>query len=262
MKILLREYNYRQYVWVQAKYDKNHFIVNGERQYETNVVSVINDNRKNYIQCSCCGKVFRKGDHRFEIHKQQAASPTTCFDCPHLNAHRERTIKREYVMNSDGTYTRKTEQSVELQCSSGYMWSYPNIDSVLAISNCKLRQCGNATEREIEDIFTQHPGVFDDIITIDRVLDMGYIGLPEPSLDYNSYTLDVAYDIKAFVNPLNIVDYFTITLEGYTYVVWYSKKYNEILTNNEDGHYTAWVCKGLSVRQRTEIKEIFAKLYR
>lgn len=262
MQILLREYNGEPYLWMQAKYDKNHFIVNGEQQYECNVVSIINDNRKKYIQCSCCGKVFRKGDRRFEIHKQQAESPKACFDCRHLCTNRERVTKREYILNADGTYTRRTEQSVELQCSHGYMWSYPNIDSDTAIHNCKLRQCGSATEKEIKDIFIQYPGVFDDIITIDRILDVGYVGTPNVGVEYTTYVLDVAYDIQAYVNSLNIVDRFLIDFEDDYRTVWYSKRYNEIFTINGDNEYVPWEHYKLSEQQRNEIKEIFAKLYR
>lgn len=262
MQILLRSYEGRQYVWVQAKYDKGKFIVNGNEQRETNVVSIVNDNRKNYVQCSSCGKVFRKGDAKFDIHKEDATSTKVCLNCPHVCASHERTIRRKYVINADGTYRRQTEQSVDLVCSKGFMWSYPDINSALAIENCKLRQCGNAIAKEIQDIFTQYPGIFDDIITADRILDTGYVDVPEYSYYFTVYALSDKYDIKAYVNDLSIVDCFQIYFEGDSQCVWYSKKYDEIFMEGTGACYTPWTCRRLTTQQRMEIKEIFAKLYR
>ena len=50
MKILLREYNSEDYVWVTAKHNGEYFVVDGEIIEEYRIVSVINDNRKNYIK--------------------------------------------------------------------------------------------------------------------------------------------------------------------------------------------------------------------
>lgn len=261
MQILLRTYGDEQYVWMQSKYDEGRFVVNGEEINETNIVSIINDNRKNYVQCPCCGKVFRRGSHKFEDHARDAASPKVCFNCPYVCASNVQTTKSEYIINTDGTYSKKIEQNVQLECSRGYLRSYPRIDSITAIANCKLRQCEDATEKEIEDIFTLCPGVFDDIITVDKILDIGYVGIPERLYQHTLYKLNTTYDITAYVNSLSIVDQFIIDVDDWSSSVWYSKKYDEIFMNVE-GRYAPWTSCGLTTQQREEIKEIFANLYR
>jgi hypothetical protein len=262
MQILLRNYKDKEYVWMQAKYDKGKFVVDGINQNETNVVSIINDNRKNYVQCSNCGKVFRKRDHKFKTHKEDAKSSKVCLTCPHVICSNNRTITQKYIANEDGTYVRKIEQRVDLQCSSGYLWTYPSIDSITAIEGCKLRQCGDATEKEIEDTFTQYPGIFDDIITVDKILDFGYVGIPDRGISYTLYDLNIADSVCAYVNKLGIVDKFFLCLDDYTADIWYSKKYKEIFTCDKEGHYIPWAYDGLSTRKRIKIKEAFEKLYR
>ena len=88
MKILLRNHNGEQYVWKTAKYEGNYFRVDGANISPTNIVSVINDNRKNYIKCSSCGKVFRKGDPKFDKHKRESATPAACLGCMYLDLSR------------------------------------------------------------------------------------------------------------------------------------------------------------------------------
>ena len=115
MKILLRMYDDAEYVWKTAKYRNGHFYVNGNLCGESNIVSVINDNRKKYIQCSSCGKIFRKNDPKFEIHKQNAENPSTCLDCPHLYINTGRTTKQKFVINPDGSQVEKIEREVFLE---------------------------------------------------------------------------------------------------------------------------------------------------
>jgi hypothetical protein len=246
-----------------AKYDKNHFIVNGEEHLESNIVSVINDNRHKYVQCSCCGKVFRKGDDKFVIHQREAIKPETCFDCPHIHADRERTTKTKYVVNPDGTFVKKFEQTVRLQCTNGMIWEYHDIDSEAAIANCKRRQCQYATEDKIEDIFTQYPGIFDDIITIDKILDTGYYGVPVVGDTYQLYIINEKYNIQAYVNEYSIVDCFLVDVDGAgdSREIWYSKRYDEIFSQRH-GKYVVWEPDCLTTQQINEIKEMFKNLYR
>ena len=258
MKILLRNYAYQQYVWVTAKYKDGHFVVNAEPQEERNVVSVINDNRKNYIQCSSCGKLFRKNDPKFEIHKRNSASPSTCLGCRHLYTENADLVKSKYIMNPDGTFTEKTERNVELVCSNYGMYSHYNINSDQLLIRCKFRQCEYASPEEIHDIFTDMPGVFDDIITMDKLFDVGYKGVYPSYHGNREVLLQSKYEIYANINNLNIIDSFTLFLKDAYWVLFYSKKYNEVFTVDSNGKYVIWD-SGLDCQD--EIKKDIMKLY-
>lgn len=263
MKILLRDYYDERYVWKTAKYNNHKFYVDGDSMMESNVVSIINDNRKNYIECSCCGQVFRRGDRRFETHKANAIKPETCFDCPHLCTENEMLTKTSFAINADGCFVRKTEEEVILTCAKGGYWSNYNIKSRDAINSCKKRLCADAEEINIVDFFTMNPGVFDDIITIDSLLDNGYDVMMH---DRNGFAEDIIaeedYTIGVIVNRLGIVDRFYVWYRGDKYNIYYSKRYNELYTNmNQNREYTIWNPVELGTEIRNEIKAHIAKLY-
>ena len=89
MKILLRSYDSQFYVWKTAKYRDGHFYVYEEQIEMSNIVSVINDNRKGYVRCSMCRKTFKRNDPKFDIHRKNATGPVVCYDCPHMFADRQ-----------------------------------------------------------------------------------------------------------------------------------------------------------------------------
>lgn len=261
MKILLRNFNGEQYVWKTAKYNRNKFWVSGTEIRMDNIVSIINDNRKKYVQCSSCGQVFRKGDPRFEVHKANAAKPETCFDCPHLVVDGLCNKKRKYTVNENGEYVESLERTVLLRCSKVSSWSYQDINSSSAISRCKKRNCCDAEAFEITDFFTQHPGAFDDIITVDQLYDKGY----EITLNHNSDSdpeieWGDAYTIYVIINRLGIVDHFCIWHDGDNYDIHYSKRYNELYVGTKND-YEVWYPFYMNDETREEIKTKIANIY-
>lgn len=229
MKILLREHDGAAYTWVTAKYDKGKFVVNNNFVENRSVVSVINDNRKNYVQCSSCKKVFRKGDKRFAEHCENADKPKTCLGCIKVRAEDRLVTNRAFEINADGEYIEKSEAKVNLVCTSFGLWSYASITSEECLSKCPMRKCKTAHEEEIHDVFTDFPGVFDDLATVDNILDIGYkeryINSP-----YTAYLMSFTYDTWVYANDLGIIEYFTVYNRGDEYTVYYSKKYNKLYT--------------------------------
>lgn len=263
MKILLRYHNEGQYVWKRAKYNQDNFYVDGEREPQSNIVSIINDNRKKYIQCSSCGQVFRRGDPRFEEHKAKASSPETCFKCKHMSVDDAIFVGRKFIANPDGSFTEKAERTVNLTCSNSGLWSYDSINSNRAIHNCKRRQCGTAKETEIYDFFISRPGVFDDLITIDKLMDDGHNVTLRNGVDS---TYEIAYDddytVVAVINSIGIVDRFIVWYDGDKHIVYYSKKYDELFRSNPASKYVVWEHPDVPDDRRTVIKEKIANLYR
>lgn len=263
MKILLRNYGEEQYVWQTAKYNYGDFYVDGEKEPQYNVVSIVNDNRKKYIQCSSCGKVFRRDDPRFKEHKRNAIKPETCFNCPHMSVEDTTYLARKFTTNPDGTFTQTEERSANLTCSCTGLWSYYSINHSRSIEGCKKRQCGKATEVEIVDFFTNHPGVFDDIITIDKILDAGYnVNLPKRHEATYDIICGDLYTIGVVINTIGIVDRFVVWFEGDKHHVYYSKRYNELFCSGANHKYIDWFPMEMFDETREEIKNAIAKLYR
>lgn len=260
MQVLLREYCGEQYVWRSAKYDGQSFIVNGCSMRETDIVSVMNDNRKNYVRCSSCGKIFPKNGKKFAKHQREAATINPCLKCSKLRTNEVGELACKYVVDENGNYTKKTEQKVELYCHFG-LWNSFLLDSDEALSKCKLRMCGDAYTEEIHDIFTRYPGIFDDIITIDKILENGYEEAIYREYRGAAYLLNGDLDITANINAVGVVDSFCIKSElGFQWCVCYSKKYDMLFDMGED-KYMEWD-PNIGDDRLTEIKKYIAKLYK
>lgn len=263
MKILMRRWNGQDYVWKTAKYNKNKFWIDGCEVTTTKVVSVINDNRKKYVQCSSCGQVFRKGDARFERHKEMSASPETCFNCPNMVVDTAYRVGTKYRIDENGEFIETSERSVCLKCSKGSLWNYKDITSDEAISHCAQRQCKTAGEVEIKDIFTRLPGVFDDIITIDRLLDAGYDVYFETRMETCHQIKHEDYlDLYVYINEIGIVDRFVVYIHGNEHMLYYSRKYDELFTIR-NGDYELFTPEHYWYSDVCyKVKEEIAKLYR
>ena len=168
---------------------------------------------------------------------------------------------RKLSPNPDGSFKEVTTYNVTLECSKCRIWAYENIASESAIESCAKRQCIDATEIEISDFFTEHPGIFDDILMVDALLDDGYNvnvgtrGNREPEIIFED-----EYSIGVCINELGIVDHFYVWYEGEVYQLYYSKRYNELYMRYNE-HY-AWEEYLIPNEIKEEIKEHIARFYR
>ena len=261
MKILLRNYASQQYVWKTAQYRNGIFFINTNKIKQNNIVSILNDNRKNRVECSCCGETFRKGDPSFHAHKENAIKPETCFNCPNMTFEYDEDIKRTLKRDKDGSFIQKSTDRVTLRCTRSGLWTYDNILSQEAINNCVKRRCANATEIEISDFFTKNPGAFDDILTIDALLDYGYNVDVCDCDNYCDLDYEEEYSIGACINKLGIVDCFYVWYDGDRHYLYYSKKYNELFHSDLYNRYDPWFSWSMSDEMRNEIKNRIARFY-
>ena len=260
MKVLLRNYYGMEYVWQTATYNGKHFEVDGERLSESNIVSILNDNRKNYIMCSSCGKLFPKNGKMFEKHRKESSGINPCLKCHKLRAREEGNCDVKYTIGKDGTYTKKTKVKVDLICHYS-TWNSFYIDSANARETCKFRQCENAQAMEIQDIFTKYPGLFDDIITVDKILDNGYVQRSNVGERCDVYVLSEEPRVSAEVNGLGIVNRFLVRHDlGFNYAVYYSKKY-DMFFDGSDERYEDFEAD-FDDEYTEEIKNCIRKLYK
>ena len=260
MKILMRWYCGDAYVWVTAKYDGNGFVVEGEKIDECDIVSIINDNRKNYVKCSSCGKIFPKNGKKFAKHKAESSTITPCLKCNKRRVSERTSPDVRFIPNTNGTFTEKSERIVDLMCHAG-LWTDYKCDSTEAIRLCKFRQCGSARAKEIEDTFTKYPGLFDDIITVDKILDNGDMHINWSDSCITEYQLDEEVGLSAHVNNLGIVDRFYIDNPKGCYYVWYSKRYDEFFWCEYVG-YSIWRPDRMDDADVHKIKETIRNLYK
>jgi hypothetical protein len=112
----------------------------------------------------------------------------------------------------------------------------------------------------IEDIFTKNPGIFDDIITSDKIINAGYKTRLQWNGTYTAYQLNGRNQIYALVNNLNIVDSFIIRYHNYEWRVFYSKMKNELYYDRR-GVYGVWNPSEVSDSTVRYIKNKISELY-
>lgn len=237
MRVLLRDYNGEQYVWKKAEMKNvaTFTVEDGGTVRQTNIVSISRDNRKKFVRCSACGEIIRNTPEAIKTHKDRSSTSATCFGCPYMKEKNSKQLSAKYTLQEDGSYIVNAKKSTKLTC--GKSWVYCDINSQEARDVCRWKQCATAEMLPLNDVFTKYPGAFDDMITVDKVLDNGFterfVSISEGCV---SYKLKARNNITAVVNKLNIVDKFIIDYRSYRYSIVYSKKYNKLFTDRNGAY--------------------------
>lgn len=260
MKILLRHYDNEEYVWKDAEFDGDYFIVGGNRLSETRVASIIDDNRSEYVRCSACGKAFKKGSPELETHMNRYLDINNCFKCQYAVEGRKEIVGTEREEIGVGRYTVVQKYNVAITCQRCWNYDgYPVIGSDEAHRSCRYARCATAAYEDIADIFTASPGVFDDIITVDKVIEAGF-----KSVDANGrvdmYRLKGRNNIFACVNKMSIVEHFRINYRYDSWDIVYSKQLDKLFCINGN-KYTEWNPRDVNDATKDYIKNKIAALY-
>lgn len=262
MKILLREYNGEHYVYKDAKYTKNGFEIDGNRIVEAQILSIPKDNRKaKYDKCSVCGALFTKGSTKWEKHITPVQDASKCIECHHMNRTNSTMKSTKYKLMPNGKYLVTQKHEAKLVCTAQYYgWNYPDVNSDDARAICIYNRCRNAEKIPFTDFFTEHPGAFDEMITVDKILDNGYTEMRRSSGGMTKYKLKAKNSITALVNRLNIVDRFEVSYRNSYYILYYSKKYDKLYVSY-NGRYGEWVPYGVPSTTIERIKDKIKSLY-
>ena len=258
MRILLRNYNGEQYVWKKAevKSATKFTLEDGHDVSQAEIVSISRDNRKKFVKCSACGEIIRNTPEAINEHKLKGTTSATCFGCKYMREMGSKQLSVKYTLQEDGSYLANAKKSLSLVCTA--TWNTPDINSENARGYCKFKQCTTAEMKAIEDVFTKYPSAFDDMITVDKVLDNGFTEREEYDIRNEVYyKLKARNNITAVVNKLNIVDKFVIDYRSHRYNVIYSKKYNKLFTMS-NGTYI--VCDSIWCIPDTTFENIKAKI--
>lgn len=227
MKILVKDNRNNDLVWKEVFYkDQGFYTLDETKSYNVKAIYAIKDDDRNKIViCSSCGKQIPNTPSAIKAHRNMINKANKCFECSFLRSRNEKVVSQKYVLNEDGTYNEATKRVVNLCCGVG--WRYHDINSTEARENCKYARCEHATMKKIEDFWTKYPNAFDEFITIDRIIDVGYKYMCK---SYNGITFELKCrgNLTANVNNQGICYGFTLHHRSNYYFLRYSKKYDKV----------------------------------
>ncbi len=261
MKVLLRNWCGENYVWKDAEYVDRIFVVEGSFEEETNIVSIKDDDREEYVKCAYCGKVFKKGSPEIEEHKSRWKDISTCLGCGALSTNREELKGVELNPLPNGQYERVHKEVVRLYCRHSNYWRPAIISPGCDRKFCKYRQCEEMGMVDDKDVFGKYPGAFDDLATVDKILEVGYkSSTPSGWYEYSmDYFLKGRNDIRAVVNSIGIIDFFILSYDGNHWRLVYSKKLDKLF-DISTGRYIEWNCN-MKDSVKEYVKQKISELY-
>ena len=232
MEVLLRKYGDEYYVWKEALYQQKKFFFAGTNITieQINILSIRNDNRKDFVECAQCGELIHNNPESIEAHFAAQEAKRDCFNCSSLRTSNKSVISTQYEKGEAGNYIVTETSAVVLACGESY-YNRPNIDSNGAKNICRFTKCRRAGVSAISDVFVKYPDMFDKQATVDA--------LNEKNSTYEGYEWGFfVYDlkchdaVKAYVNPLGIIEHFTISFRSHRMTAFYSARYDKLFFND------------------------------
>ena len=261
MEVLLREFGEEYYVWKEATYSKGEFALadDSSKINQINILAIRNDNRNDFVECAHCGEIIHNDPKSIEAHFAAQEAKRDCFHCSELSYSNIGNIGTQYVKIDDEIYTRTAMDKVNLYCGK-HSWNRSLIDSPAADATCKYTQCRRKGVREISDVFVKYPDLFDKQATVDALNEKNstYEGY---SRGFFVYDLKCHNAVKAYVNPLGIINHFTISFRTHTMIAFYSAKYDEIFFKNWE-EYSENVPYDISDTRYNQAKAKISALYK
>lgn len=232
MKILLRRFDDKYYVWKDAEWKSDGYhIIHDDLDIvvrEIEILAIKNDNRKGKVVCKNCGEIIDDNPEAIENHFTTQEAKRNCLTCSLLGTYDiAKNVGVTYAANGDGTYHQCINSDVKLRCKMS-AWQTVDINSKDAKKICKFNQCRDRGTSKIEDFFTKYPGAFDKQITVDLLIKKGFTYEGYYS-NYFWYDLKLrGGTLKACVNEMGVVDHFIVKHRDYNFNAYYSKKYDKL----------------------------------
>ena len=259
MEVLLRE----NYQWIEAKFNiKTGSIVkvDGTKINPTDIVSIKDDERAEYVICKNCGEIIRNTPECLEKHYNKSTNSDACMTCRHLRVWCDEQLSVDYELKDDGSYEQTTKVKCHLSCASRGFSNPPDINSENARSVCRYAKCRAQGMKSITDVFTEYSEVFDSIATVDA-LDEGMWTLEQRNSDGTFlYRAKKRFRLYAIVNSMGIVDHFRYDYNRIRYDFAYSAKYNKVFWM-DCGLYAA-SNSSVSDSRISELVSVVAKIYK
>ena len=226
MRILIRNWEDKEYVWKDATYRDNNYYVDDRLVLIINIAAVENHPMIGYVACASCGALIRNTPEDIEAHYVESEAKRDCKKCDRLkfSSYRE-VVERQLVEKEDGVYEVIEKFTSPLYCGMTY-GSVP-VTSPRATQICKYYSCRRQGVTTPNDIFTAYPGVFDTAITADVLVEKK-LRFDGWNRDFFRYDMKSRNTIKACVNKSGIVECFYATSNGGGTYFYYSEKYDKL----------------------------------
>lgn len=223
--------------WKEATWDGNNYRFDNSVVTQTSIFAVRGLSSSGYVKCSYCGAILRNTPKEIAKHKDRANTSTTCFNCSNCVSQNSAVKSEKYTKLDNGKYliTKKTES--KLVCKVDY-YNRRDIDSEAARQHCSYLACMTATYPVLKDFFHIYPGAFDELITVDKILENGYRDRYS-RVNETQYTIKAINTIVAHVNKQNIITHFTVKYKNESAQLIYSSKYNKFFVFNGNS-YIEW----------------------
>lgn len=254
MKILIQD-NAGNFVWKDAEYKNKSFFIKGSNNSKciSDIYAVQDDDRHKIVTCSACGKEVPNTKAAMKAHQEMIDKAEKCFECRYLKAKNANVLSHKYTLNEDGTYNESSKRCVSLVCHK--TWDDWDINSQEARQRCIYAACEHATFNQIEDFWTRYPGAFDDMITVDKIIDFGYKSMHKYG-DNIEFTIRCRSTLYVCVNPQGICSSIKLVANRHTYYIRYSKKYDKVWY---ESHGTLSELSNLGLAEST-VKSVTDKL--
>jgi hypothetical protein len=205
---------------------------------------------------------MKKDSDEVEAHRNKWRNIETCFNCRYLSTHRIGSENIEYEKGDDGEYRRTIKERVTLSCRGTSYWHPDAITDDSDRNFCRYRSCNTAEMTELSDIFFDSPGIFDDIITVDKIFEAGYKASHASAHRgyYIDYVLKGRNNIHAVTNAEGIVDFFFFKYRNRYWRITYSKKLDK-LYGVDSATYYEWNPADINESTKAYVKKKISELY-
>jgi hypothetical protein len=266
MKILIRRWDNKSYVWRDATWEKGKYFVECDDGFRfdidpTEILAIKADNRVGKVVCKNCGEIIDNNAEAIEKHFADREAQRDCLKCKNLATYGHmKVVDVSYVKNEDGTYRETRTADTGLRCKM-MPYTVVDINSRDAARVCMYNQCRFQGVEIITDFFTEFPDAFDKQLTVDMLNKKecqyeGYNG------DFFVYDLNVRGAIKACVNELGIIDHFLVLYRGSKYKAYYSHRYSMLFFGSSRNGYMVNTPGSMSEARHTLAKSKIESLYK
>ena len=261
MRVLLREYGNKFYVWEDnVKFENEKYVMpNGGTMHKTSILAIDTKENLDYVICQNCGKSIPNNQTAIEAHFAEMEMQKNCLKCNSLREYSPTNKQTEYTKDEHGLYKANAQYNVRLRCMNSYL-DIDEMGDAMVHNACKYYKCRVRGVRKINDIFVNFPGVFETQITVDTLVNQKY-QFDRFDFGYFRYDLKCRNTLKACVNKLGIVDHFELKYRYQIYHLYYSKKYNKLFFGN-NGNYNSGIPYGVSESKWEQVTERIASLYK
>lgn len=259
MRILLRKFADKEYVWKEATYDKGNYLVDNECVPHTNIVTV-DGLYKNHVMCSC-GAIIENDNGKILAHYAEREAQLDCSKCKYLVFPREKEVSERKIIKQDGDVWQVTEEFTAKPYCNAIEYRYSEIDAEHIRTMCAYKKCRRNGVNPLPDIFHQQPGIFDTAITSDMLIKKKYnCDGYNSRYGYFMYDMKSRGTIKACVNSAGVVDKFWVTYRGRWLFYAYSEKYDKLYYFNGRDYVSGspyWIANTKFEELHKKVKALF-----